>query len=205
MKNVLNTLIALLLAVLFNACKKEKTVITQFKWVANKNTFHYDRYTNKSTQKDFRSFGIFSDNYRGYHFLETFNPDSSVQKSYFYENIYGQYVVKTDGLYKLTPTDCGFEDFLSFTFDALFAPNNPVAGQLVPVYFCKNSLYYNINISAVDQTISVPYGTFKTYIMQFKNGDKGYIDPNNGLIMYIAVDSLKKTIDTLKLSTVTNQ
>lgn len=204
MKNITTIVIAVLFTILFYACKKESKVITEFKWVVDKNTFHYDKYTSAGIQKDFRRFGIFRDDYRGYHFLETFNPDSTVQRSYFSENIYGQYVVKADGLYKLTRTDCGF-DFFSVTFDALFAPNNPVLGQFVPVYYCKDNLYYNINIAAVDQAISVPYGTFKTYIMQFKNGDKGYIDPNNGLIMYIAVDSFKRTVDTLKLSFVNKQ
>lgn len=203
MKNTPFTLILLLLILLFNACKKEKAVITEFKWVANKNTFHYDRYFNAGIQKDFRSLEIFSDDYGGYQFLEPF--DSTAQRSYFYENVYGRYVVKADGLYKLTRNDCGFEDFLGFTFDVLFAPNNPVLGQQIPVYYCKNNLYYSININAVSQPVSVPYGTFNTYVMQFKNGDKGYMDPNNGLIMYIAVDSFKKTVDTLKLSFVTNK
>jgi hypothetical protein len=186
--------------ILFMACKKENINNPQFKWVKNQDIFHYDDYTITGVEKDFRILQIFNTGNNEYFFGEI--PDTT-QRQYFSETLYGSYLIDNDGLHKSRAATCGLESF--FSIDALFMPNNPVTDQVVPVYSCGNELDYNLKILAADKIISVPYGTFKTYIMQFKNGDKGYIDPNNGLIMYVAIDSLKKTTDTLKLSFVTKQ
>ena len=196
MKNIYIFLTMLILSIAFFSCKKEKKVNPEFKWFANGNVFHYDYYTAAGVQKNYSSIAV-ADSY-----LLMDITDTARISQINLDNIYGKYVVNLDGLYATAPIDCQ-EGFFVATFNYLYAPNSPAAGQQIPVYYCRNNLDYNIAISAIDQTVTVPYGTFTTYVMQYKNGDKGYWDNNHGLIMYEVYDQHGNIAGTLKLNSVT--
>jgi hypothetical protein len=197
MKNF-RTIILLLLPFAFFACKKEKKVNAEFEWFANGNVFHYDYYTAAGIQKNYISVAI-ADNALLQNLRDAVSPPQINL-----QNIYGKYVVKDDGLYTTAPIDCSTGGIYVAYFNYLYAPNDPALGQQIPVYQCQSKVKYYLDILATNQTITVPQGTFTTYVMQYQNGDKAYWDPNNGLIKYELYDQNGNLGGTLKLNGITS-
>jgi hypothetical protein len=199
MKRILHILILIILLAAFSTCKKDKiSVNPEFKWFTDGKVFHYDYYTATGIQRDYLSIAVAGDM-----LLPNIDPAKAPQVSL--ENIYGHYVVKIDGLYATAPTECSLESFFTVTFSYLYAPDNPVTNQQIPVYLCQKQIDYNMVILATNQSVVVPQGTFNTYIIQYQNNDKGYWDPGNGLIMYETHDQNGQVTGLLKLDGVTTQ
>jgi hypothetical protein len=177
---------------------------SDFKWFTNGTTFYYDLYTNNGIQKNYESLSVVLNSYTNNLELSESIPGDTSGQLYF-EDLEGQYVVRSDGLYAITVVTCQYhiDDYPTFT--SIFLPNSPTINQQIPVYFCQNTVVNNFSVFALNQSVTVPYGTFNTYVIQYEFGSKGYWDPANGLIMFEIFDNNGNLSETLKLDKVTKQ
>jgi len=195
------------LILLISSCKKTEQPSQPnpaFKWYTNGTNFHYDLYTSNGIIKNYETLSVVKNSYTGNLELTESAKTDTIREAYF-EDLEGEYVVKSDGLYAITVSTCEYHivDYPSFT--SQFLPNNPKIGQQIPVYFCQGTVVDTINVLALNQSVTVPYGTFNTYVMQYNYGQKGYWDPNTGLLMYEVFDNNGNLSATLKLDDITRQ
>ena len=182
-----------MLFIIVSSCKKAENK-KKFDWVRPGNKMYYDYYTPIDTVKDFRYLEIFSNR-----FYELDPTNASVYEAMFYI-IQRDLVIKKDGLYGLACKSCGFLGCAG-EFEYLYAPNVPTLNQEIPQYGCSTTAdSYKIKIIEINKSITVPKGTFNTYVMLHRNGDKSYWDPDNGLIMYDRYKCDGSLIGSLKLS-----
>jgi hypothetical protein len=190
------------------SCKKteqQSEPNSAFKWFANGTNFHYDLYTSSGIIKNYETLSVVKNSYTGNLDLTESAQTDTIGGSLYFEDLQGEYVVKSDGLYAITVATCEYHIVDYPTFTSQFLPNNPKVGQQIPVYFCQGDVVDTINVLALNQSVTVPYGTFNTYVMQYNYGQKGYWDPNTGLVMYERFDNNGNLSGTLKLDNVTRQ
>jgi hypothetical protein len=174
----------------------------EFKWFTNGTTFYYDLYTSSGIKKNYEALSVVKNSYTNNLSLVESIPADTGEFVYL-ENLQGQYVVKSDGLYAITVVTCEYHIDQYPTFTSQFLPNNPTVNQQIPVYYCQGDVIDTVNVLALNQTVTIPYGTFNTYVMQYQYGTKGYWDPNTGLIMFEIFDNNGNLSGTLKLGRVT--
>ena len=184
--------LTMLFVILFS-CKKEENK-KKFEWVRPGNKMYYDYYTSTDTTKDFRYLEIFANRF---HELDPSNANSYET---MFQIIDRDLVVKKGGLYGLACKSCGFFGCVG-EFEYLYAPNVPSLNQEIPQYGCSETAdSYKIKIIEINKNITVPKGTFSTYVMLHENGDKSYWNPDEGLIMYDRYEYDGSLIGSLKLS-----
>jgi len=182
-----------LFAILLYSCKKEENK-KKFDWVQEGNKMYYDYCTPTDTIKDFRYLQIVAQRF----------SEQDPSNSSFYETMFQiidrDLVVKKGGLYGLACESCGFFGCVG-EFEYLYAPNVPTLNQEIPQYGCsKTARDYKIKIIEINKTITVPKGTFNTYVMLHENGDKSYWNADEGIIMYDRYEYDGSLIGSLKLS-----
>ncbi len=175
------------------SCKKDDNHKIKFGWTKNGSVYFYDQYKGSSVTKDYLKLAIYDD--------EFFQND--VAASTYMDILDRHFVVKKGGLFGLACEECNFGFFsCSRKFEFLYTPNAPSLNQELPQYGCGRTPDYNTRIIKIDTIISVPYGTFNTYIMKHRNGDKSYWNADSGIIMYEKVDfkDSRTVVETFKLS-----
>jgi hypothetical protein len=189
LRKVLFIGMSILLAVIIS-CKKDDTRKAKFSWVKNGKAFIYDQYKGSTIVHDYLKI-VISDN-------QFFQND--VAASSYMDVLDRHFVVKKEGLFGLACEDCSFGCLGEFEF--LYAPNAPSLNQEISQYGCGRDVDYNIKIIKVDTPVTVPLGTFNTYIMLHENGDRSYWNADEGIIMYEKVDfrDRRKLVETFKLS-----
>ena len=188
-------LITTLLIVITSSCKKEENK-KKFDWVREGNKMYYDYYTPTDTIKDFRYLEIVAQRF----------SEQDPTNSSFYETMFRiinrDLVVKKGGLYGLACEECGFGILTCLSkFEYLYAPNIPTLNQEIPQYSCgRTANSYKIKIIEINKIITVPKGTFNTYVMLHENGDRSYWNADEGVIMYDRYEYDGSLIGSLKLS-----
>ena len=176
-----------------SSCKKDENKKVKFSWARTGNRLYYDYFTPSDTIHDFRCIEIAD------RFYEQ-EPANSGNYQLMFRIINRDIIVKKGGLYGIACESCGFFGCTG-KFEFLYAPNAPTLNQELPEYGCSRTPYpYKNKIIEVDKKISVPKGTFITYIMLHENGDKSYWNADEGLIMYDRYDFNGNFIGTLKLN-----
>ncbi len=69
-------------------------------------------------------------------------------------------------------------------FEFLYAPNAPRLNQELPQYGCSRNPGRANTIIQTQSVVTVPRGTYTTYVMLHELGHKSYWNPDEGLIMY---------------------
>ena len=187
------SIIVMLLLSSMISCKKDDNHKVKFGWAKNGSVYFYDQYKGSSIVKNYFKLAI----YNGRFF------QNDIGASVNMDIVEGDFIVKKGGLFGLACEECSFGFFgCSREFEFLYAPNSPLLNQEIPQYSCGRTPDYNTRIIKIDTMISVPYGTFNTYVMQHKNGDKSYWNADNGIIMYEKVDyrDSRTVLETFKLS-----
>jgi hypothetical protein len=186
MKKILHLL--LLPIVLATSCKKDVNDKVEFKWAKNGTLLFYDQYKNSVIAKDYLKILIIDNRF--------------LQNGTYMKILDTEFKIKKGGLYGLYCYDHYCYCIPNQEF--LYAPNQPYINQELPQYSCGTTPDFINKIIAVDTVVTVPMGTYKTYIMQHYNGDKSYWNANDGLIMYDKVDFTNRTtvIETFKLNRV---
>lgn len=159
------------------------------------NKLFYDYYTATDTSRNFRYIEVANS-------LKEVDPTNIGGSFEIVSDIYIKYlVIKSDGLYGLACEDCGMGILTCLTkFEFLYAPSVPHSNQEIPLYSCGRSPYKENKIIETNRTVTVPKGTFNTYVILHKNYGKSYWDPEKGLIMYDKYDINGNFIGSLKLS-----
>lgn len=167
--------------------------MTKFDWVATGNKLYYDYYRTTDTLRDFRLLLIAN------RFYEQ-DPANSSSYQLMFRILARDFVVKKGGLYGIACESCGFLG-CSGKFEFLYAPNKASLNQELPLYGCSRTPYsFKNKIVEVDKVVTVPKGTFTTYVMLHENGDKSYWNADEGLIMYDRYDFNGSFIGSLKLN-----
>jgi hypothetical protein len=183
---------------LFASCSKDENKKIKFGWYKEETRLVYDFYSATDTIQDFRVLLISKG------FLET-SPNGPNPYEVIFDQFkqIGKYTVKRGGLYGIECKDCRFGFFgCSEEFNFLMAPNAPSLNQELPVYSCGEKITGINKVIEINKTVSVPYGTFETYVILHPNGDKSFWNADNGLIMYENTNGDIKNIGILKLSTI---
>ncbi len=189
-----NRIVFFMLIGFFFSCRKDENKKIKFNWIKNQNTLFYNIYTDNKVQ------------------IESFTLTVSINR--FSQNSFGNNVgmdlmgrnliVKKGGLFgEACKFDCGFGILTCVTkMEFLYAPNAPTLNQELPQYSCGPEVDYYIKIIELNKQITVPYGTFNTYVMLHENGDKSYWNADTGIIMYEIIDynDGKTVLKTLKLN-----
>lgn len=181
-----------ILCVLYS-CKKDDNDKVKFGWAKNGKTFFYDQYKGSGVVKDYLRLAIYDNEFF----------QDNVAASTYMDILDRHFVIKKGGLFGLACEECNFGFFSCLSkFEFLYAPNAPSLNQELPQYGCGRTPYYNTRIIKVDTVVSVPLGTFKTYVMLHQNGDKSYWNADNGIILYEKVDyrDNRTVLETFKLS-----
>ena len=109
-----------------------------------------------------------------------------------------------EGLYCTYTKSCDVGIFSHPSYDYQLTPANPAIGQQMPLYACSEIPYGADTVATVNETITVPAGTFKAFSIAHFNGDRSWWEQGTGLIQYqtfMLVDTGKKYLRvTLKLS-----
>ena len=178
--------------VITGSCKKEENKM-KFAWVKDGNKFYYDYYTPTDTIKDFRNLLVGAQR-----FMEQDPRNANSYETMF--RLVHRMVVKKGGLYGLACESCGILGCAG-EFEYLYAPNVPALNQELLQYGCSTTAdSYKNKIIEINKLVTVPKGTFNTYVMLLENGDKAYWNPDEGLIMYDRYDYDDSFIGSLRLS-----
>ncbi|WP_197031966.1 hypothetical protein [Hymenobacter swuensis] len=163
-----------------SSCSKDENKKTKFSWAKKGNKLYYDYHTPTNVIKDSRRLSI---NER---FEEQILSSTPNEPGYLYFNLLSSnIVVKKGGLYGQSVENCGWGIINNNTpFEFLYTPNEPQLHQEIIEYGCSRKPLTKNHIINIDTTVTVPKGTFKTYIMRYENGDKSYWNADEGLIMY---------------------
>jgi hypothetical protein len=168
-------LILSILTLMIIYCKKDENKLVKFGWAKDGNRLFFDFYGNTDTIKDFRTL------YVSGRFLEgaPTTPNNYPVLFYIWDK---DFVIKKGGLYGAT---CADRNCWCWTLNLqfLYAPNKPYLNQELPEYNC-GTVYDTNKIVTIDTIVTVPMGTFRTYVMQHGNGDKSYWNADEGIIMY---------------------
>lgn len=183
-------MVIILIIFYLSACKKDVNNQIEFKWAENGTILFYDQYKNSAIVKDYLKIEILDNN---------FFVNGVVGNSYM-KILDRQFTRKKGGLYGLYCDDHYCYCIPNKEF--LYAPNQPYLNQELPEYNCGTTPDHINKVITIDTVITVPMGTYKTYVMQHYNGDKSYWNANDGLIMYDKVDFTNRTIviETYKLN-----
>lgn len=180
-------------SIFFYSCKKDENKKTKFGWVKSGNKLYYDYNTSSGTIHDFRYLEILD------RFYENDPTNSNIYETMF-RIIDRDLVVKKGGIYGVACENCSFLGCIK-QFDYLYAPNAPSLNQEIPQFSCsKIPNSYKNKIIEINKTVTVPKGTFSTYVMLLENGDKSYWNADEGLIMYDRYDYKGNLIGSLKLN-----
>lgn len=195
MRKVTLLLIAFI-PVLFHSCHKDENDKVKFGWVKGGNRLYYDYYSPTDTIRDCR-YLLILDNL----FMEN-NPSSTDNFGMIFNILNRDHVVKKGGLYGLACENCDMGPLVCLNeFEFLYAPNAPALHQELPEYGCGRTPRWHNRIINVDTTITVPMGTFKTYVMQhYAFGDRSYWNPDEGLIRYDSYDGRGNLKGSLRLN-----
>lgn len=177
-------LLTVISVVIFDSCKKDPNKEIKYDWATNGTKLIYDRYTATDTIKNSLSFTIVDN---------TFQGQSS--PSIMINILESKFKLKEGGLYSVDCDNCpnsGFFYCLTTT-DYLYLPNYASLNQKLPVYSC-GEIYYTNKVIEVDKTITVPQGTYITFVLKSDNGDLSYWNAHYGLIMYETIRSEGKII-----------
>jgi hypothetical protein len=192
-------IIALFLSVVLSAsCEKRVLFWKKFKWVDRGWLFYYDYYTPTDTVRDARTLIVHD------RFFEKAPGSPTAYQNYF-RLASGDVEVKKDGLHALALEHCNGMGIVTSTkkFSYLYAPDKAHLNQPLQEYGCERRPYSHTNmVVEVNKIITVPDGTFKTYVIRHFNGDLSYWDPDYGIIMYDRYDQNGDLIGSLKLTRV---
>ena len=183
---------------LFPSCEKRLVFWKKFKWVDKGWLFYYDYYTPTDTIRDARTLTV----------NDGFQENAPGNPNYFqhYFRLTEQDVkVKKDGLHALELVHCSGMGIVSSRtkFSYLYAPDKADLNQPLQEYSCERIPYSHTNmVIEVNKKITVPDGTFSTYVIRHFNGDRSYWDPDHGIIMYDRYDQNGVLIGSLKLNRV---
>lgn len=148
MRTIKWCLATVILLMVVSTCKKDENHKVKFGWAKNGNVFFYDWYKGSSIKKDSLKLEIINNRFFQNDIAANVNLD-------IYEN---NFVVKKGGIYGLGCNSCDFGFFsCSTTFEFLYAPNAPAAGQEIPVFTCGKTATSTLKITNTDTTITVPY------------------------------------------------
>jgi hypothetical protein len=202
MQKTLILSVVLLFVSLFSCHKRIEEInkVYKFGWAKAGNKLYYDYYTTTDTLEDYRYLSIYSFNSKTSCREEIPNYDTTSLSSntlFFYYILNRDFVIKEDGLYEIGCEDCGFLG-CSGAFEFLYAPNIPDLYQELPLFSCSLRSRSSNIVIATDSTVTVPMGTFKTYVLEHSNGDKSFWSPDSGIIMYEVVNGNNK--GTFKLN-----
>lgn len=189
-------LLSVILSALFHSCHKDKNDQVKFGWVKGGTRLYYDYYSPTDTIRDCRYLLIFASR-----FMEK-NPSGTDNFGMLFDVPDRDIVVKKGGLYGLACENCDMGPLVCLNeFEFLYAPNAPSPNQKIPVYGCGRTPRGHNRIITVDTTITVPMGTFRTYVMQhYAFGDRSYWNPNVGLIQYDNYDGRGNLQHSLRLN-----
>lgn len=166
----------------------------KFDWVKEGSKLYYDYYTSQDTIPDFRYLKI----------KDGFDEGTDSSGSYYlvFHILDRKLRVKRDGLYGLACESCKISLLGCLSnFEFLYVPSTPILDQELTVYGCERKPYYSNKVIETSVTVTVPMGTFNTYIILHSNGDRSYWSPDDGLIMYEKYNKSGGTlIGTLKLN-----
>jgi hypothetical protein len=193
MKNKKTSILIILFLSSVISCKKDDNKKVKFGWTRNGSVYFYDQYKGPSVVKNYFKLAIYDNRFY----------QNDINASVYMDILNRNFIVKKGGLFGLACEECNFGFFsCSRKFEFLYTPNSPSLNQEIPQFGCGRKPDYNTLIVKIDTTISVPYGTFNTYVMQHKNGDKSYWNADNGIIMYEKVDirDSRTILETFKLS-----
>jgi hypothetical protein len=177
---------------LLAGCERDDNHKIKFGWVKPGVRLYYDFYSAADTIRDSRSLqvavGRFSE--------KILNPDP---KGYgrVLDLLDRDLVVKKGGLYGMACESCGMGiPSCGKRFEFLYAPNAPKPNQELPQYACSRNPGRINRIIQTQQVVTVPKGTYTTYVMLHHFGDKSYWNADEGLIMYEKYynDSLQFTL-----------
>ena len=175
----------LILTLLISCCLYDNStsIETSYQWVKLGNKLNYDLITDTATIPSYRQLEIIinpgNSNLR---FRENNIYDNDNNTTYFLlmDLDYNVYPAE-DGLYTSVCVNCGWDCFFGFNY--LKAPKNPTLNQMLPEYFCKDEVETMYKTITVDTIISVPLGTYKTFVLQDTSSfKKEYWNPDKGLI-----------------------
>lgn len=189
-------LYAILSAVLMIAASCDKGVLgkKKFGWLDEGTKLYYDYYTPAGTRTDVRRLLI------GSRIFEQELANSDVHELMF-RVLDRDFIVKRDGLYGVACESCGMGIITCLSeFEFLYAPNKARQNQELREYDCGRDSYSINKIIEVDKTVTVPKGTFKTYVILHPNGDRSYWNPDEGLIQYDRYNYNGAFIGSLKLN-----
>lgn len=97
---------------------------------------------------------------------------------------------KFNGLYKGTASDCGFMNAFSAAYYFMRAPLAPVLDTYYPDYLCKGKIFTAYKVVDINKTITVPAGSFNTFVLQdTATLKKEYWNEKNGIIMFDLFDT----------------
>lgn len=175
-----------------SSCNKGTEVINKvykFGWAKTGNKLYYDYYTATDTLKDYRYLSIynFSSKTAFREEIPKYDTGTFFNNPLFFRILDRGFVIKEDGLYGIGCESCGFFG-CSQPFEFIYAPNQPVLYQNLPLFGCSNRSGSSNTVTAIDTTVTIPMGTFKTYILEHSNGDKSFWSPEDGIIIYEAVN-----------------
>lgn len=192
MKHSIKILAFSLSFVLFG-CKEKLTEhdivaqLTSFKWVKEGNTLTFDYLKDGQRTPNFRGLRLEKNSSNNLVFRE-FAPN---EQGFFagYISLFENVVVTSEGLTTTRCSSCEAHPcFASKRY--LKVPIAPYLGQELPVYACANKILFYEQVIAIDSSINVPFGTFKTTVIF--NPDFNVLlfwNEENGLIRFDGLDT----------------
>ncbi len=166
--------LTVILVFIFNSCKKDPNNEIKYAWATNGTKLYYDRYTEIDTIKNSLTFTIIDNIFTG-----------QASPSIILNVLDDKFKIKKGGLYGIACDECsiGYFGCLS-TFDFLYLPNAASLNQKLPVYSCRDKADYSNEVVELNKTITVPQGTYETFVLKSDDGDVSYWNADYGLIMY---------------------
>lgn len=179
--------------IVFNSCKKDPNNEIKYAWAINGTKLFYDRYTQTDTIKNSLTFTIIDNVFTG-----------QAKPSIILNVLDRKFKIKKGGLFGIACDDCSMSNFFSCltTFDFLYLPNSATLNQKLPLYSCGKDANYVNEVVEIDKTITVPQGTYKTFVLKSDNGDLSYWNADYGLIMYETIRNNEKIIYKLTKTSV---
>ncbi|MBK7428609.1 MAG: hypothetical protein IPI60_17140 [Saprospiraceae bacterium] len=177
---------AIFLIILFVSCRKDQ--FYPFPWVRGGNTITYNFISGPYSEKAALIFEVGVYEYTDLlQFQYTYPLWSNLPVGGWAGENYN-IVRKSRGIHKRFSADCGFGPIFSTQLDSLRVPSKPFIGDSFPEYRCGDRISNIHNVIEIKE-VSVPLGTFFTFVMQDSlYGKKEYWDEKNGLIMIVNFD-----------------
>ncbi len=180
--------IFILFLILTISCTKEKDIASEilpFKWVKLDNKLVYDYYSPQDTVVNALNLTVIinpgNNNLRFKFDYPQWNP---IAGSKWVGDDYNVFR-RTEGITTRKYIDCGMAGFGS-SFEFTRAPAQTQPGVFYTDYLCRDKPYTAYKVMTIDETVSVPAGTFKTYVLQDTlTLRKEYWDEENGIIKFV--------------------